>query len=198
MHGLEQAIVIRCLQGEDTAWEDVVKRYGPKIYGLSYRYTRRRDEAEDLTQEIFLRVYQSLPKFRVETSSFNCWLLKVGRNLLIDHYRRTCRSHAADKALDDGEDERFVDQQSSDPLRSLEQKEKGWIVRRALSRVSSESRQAIVLHDLHGMDYSEIARICGLPVGTVKSRISRGRARLARILSFTARTVPRGTVHRCS
>jgi len=192
VHGLEQAIVIRCLQGENAAWEDVVKHYGARIYNLSYRYTRRRDEAEDLTQEIFLRVYQSLPGFRAETGSFKCWLLKVGRNLLIDHYRRTGRARAVNQALEDGEDERFRDQQSPDPLRNVEQGERGRIVRRALSKVPSESRQAIVLHEFHGMDYAEIARVCGVPLGTVKSRVSRGRARLARILSST---VPRRTVH---
>ncbi len=195
MHGLEQAIVTRCLLGENAAWEDVVRHYGARIYHLSYRYTRRRDEAEDLTQEIFLRAYQSLPRFRAETGNFKCWLLKVGRNLLIDHYRRTCRARALDQVLEYGDDGRLQDQQSPDPLRNLEEGERDRIVRRALSKVPSESRQAIVLREFHGMEYAEIARVCRVPVGTVKSRVSRGRACLARILSSTARTVLRRTVH---
>ena len=194
MYGFEQAVVTRCLQGEEAAWDDVVKSYASRIYSLSYRYTRRKDEAEDLTQEIFLRVYQSLPTFRPETSSFKCWLLKVGRNLLIDHYRRTWRARAADQSLEDGEYEGFQDHQSPDPQRSLEKAEKGRIVHRALSEMPSDTREAIVLHDLHGLDYGEIARVCGVPVGTVKSRISRGHARLARILSRKAGSTRR-TVH---
>ncbi len=195
MHGLKQGTVIRCLQGEEAAWEDVVKNYGARIYKLSYRYTRRREEAEDLTQEIFLRVYQSLPTFREEISSFNCWLMKVGRNLLIDHYRRACRLRSVDRALEDGENEHFRDQRSLDPLQSFEQGERARIIRLALSKVPLESREAVVLHDLHGMEHAEIARMCGLPLGTVKSRITRGRARLAWVLSRTARARPHRTIH---
>jgi RNA polymerase sigma-70 factor (ECF subfamily) len=73
-------LVERCLQGDDAAWETVVKSYGKRIYNLSYRYSNRKDEAEDLTQEIFIRVYQNLKSYRSEAGSFQNWILRVGRN----------------------------------------------------------------------------------------------------------------------
>ncbi len=84
-------LVERCLQGDDAAWERIVNSYGRRVYNLSYRYTSRKDEAEDLTQDIFIRVYQNLKSFRSDAGSFQSWILKIGRNLIIDHYRQTRR-----------------------------------------------------------------------------------------------------------
>ena len=87
----DHKLVERCLQGDDAAWESVVNSYGRRIYNLSYRYTSRRDEAEDLTQEILIRVYQNLKSYRSEAGSFQNWILRVARNLIIDHYRQVRR-----------------------------------------------------------------------------------------------------------
>jgi RNA polymerase sigma-70 factor (ECF subfamily) len=91
----DEKLVERCLQGDDAAWEAIVGSHGKRIYNLSYRYTNRRDEAEDLTQDIFIKVYQNLKSFRADVGSLQNWILKIGRNLIIDHYRQTRRFQAA-------------------------------------------------------------------------------------------------------
>lgn len=87
----DEKLVERCLQGDDAAWESIVTAYSRRIYNLSYRYMNRRAEAEDMTQEIFIKVYQNLKSYRADSGSFQSWILKVGRNLIIDHYRQARR-----------------------------------------------------------------------------------------------------------
>jgi RNA polymerase sigma-70 factor, ECF subfamily len=177
----DQKLVERCLKGDDAAWETVVRSYGKSIYNLSYRFTNRRDEAEDLTQEILLRVYRNLPSYRKEAGSFKNWILRVARNLLIDHYRRQRRSPQS-AGSEEMETMNIRDEQTLNPQQAFERGEASRFLLDGIQSLSFELREAVIMRDLEGMPYHEISDLLGVPEGTVKSRINRGRVELARIL----------------
>jgi RNA polymerase sigma-70 factor (ECF subfamily) len=178
----DEKMVERCLQGDDTAWEAVVNSYARRIYNLTYRYTCRREEAEDLTQEIFIRVYQNLKSFRADSGSFQSWVMKVGRNLIIDHYRRTRRFQQT-AGTEEMETMNLKDDKVLNPHRSVEQSEASLFLREGLQALAPELKEAIILRDLEGMAYQEIAELLSIPEGTVKSRINRARLELAKLLT---------------
>jgi len=177
----DHRLVERCLQGDDAAWENVVTSYGRRIFNLSYRYTNRIDEAEDLTQEILIRVYQNLKSYRPEAGSLQNWILRVARNMVIDHYRQGRRYPRAGGS-EELEKLNIGDDRIPNPQRASEQQEAARFLRQGLQALSPELKEAIILRDLEGMAYQEIADMLGVPEGTVKSRINRGRLELARLL----------------
>lgn len=153
-----------------------------RLYQLFYRFTGNRQEAEDLTQEVFLRVYKTLTSYRSSEGSFKTWVTSVGRNLLIDHYRRT-RHDRQTSSLDDelsGVAERPSPRPGPD--QAARQAELNARVERALLDLRPELREAVILRDLQELEYREIQQVLGIPEGTVKSRINRGRIELARAL----------------
>lgn len=178
----DEKLVERCIQGDDAAWEQIVSSYAKRIYNLGYRYTNRRDEAEDLTQEILVRVYQNLKSFRADVGTFQNWILKVGRNLIIDHYRQTRRFQQS-AGTEELETMNLKDEKVPNPERTVERDEAARFLREGLQALSPELKEAIILRDIEGMAYLEIAELLGIPEGTVKSRINRGRLELAKLLS---------------
>jgi RNA polymerase sigma-70 factor (ECF subfamily) len=177
----DQKLVERCLQGDDAAWEMVVTSYGKRIFNLSYRYTNRREEAEDLTQEVLIRVYQNLKSYRSEAGSFQNWILRVARNLIIDHYRQI-RRYPQTGGSEELETMNIKDDKIPNPHRAAEQVEASRFLQDGLQSLSPELKEAIVLRDLEGMAYQDIADVLNVPEGTVKSRINRGRLELAKLL----------------
>ena len=177
----EAKLVERCLSGDDAAWETIVNSYARRIYNLGYRYTSRREESEDLAQEIFIRVYQNLKSYRPEAGSFQNWVFKVARNLIIDHYRqsRRFRQTGGSEELETLE---LAEEKLPSPQRAVEQSEATRFLRDGLASLSPELKEAVILRDLEGMAYQEIAELLSIPEGTVKSRINRGRIELARLL----------------
>ena len=172
----------------EAGWEEVVRRYRRKFFGIAYRFTGRYEEAEDLTQEIFFRVFRSLDRFD-RNADFATWLYSVGRNHCIDHYRsgRREREVLIDREvnLEEAVSGRF------DPHRSLEELDYKRLLSRALQALPTKLREVVVLRDIHGLAYQEIVDRLGLPEGTVKSRISRGRLELGRVLmAFRGERVP--------
>ena len=187
--------VRRCMNGDSAAWADLVRIHHRRVYGLCYRFTGNPTDAEDLTQDVFLKVYSNLASFDTGRGSLQVWITTMTRNLLVDNFRRT-RNQRATSSLDDGwesaEDLKPVDRlvsSSPSPHESAAQKELAKMVQNALARVSVELREAVILRDLQDLDYKEIAQVLGIPEGTVKSRISRGRAELARLLERNKREV---------
>jgi RNA polymerase sigma-70 factor (ECF subfamily) len=179
---LDSTLVERCLAGDDTAWEALVRQNTRRVYGLCYRFTGRDSEAQDLTQDVFLRVYRALGGFRATEGSFVTWLTRLTRNLLIDHYRRTRKDRVTD-SIDDQlprVETGFVS--VSRPDTALAGREASELLQGALTKLSPELRETIILRDLQDMEYREISEILGIPEGTVKSRLNRGRAELARLL----------------
>jgi RNA polymerase sigma-70 factor (ECF subfamily) len=182
-------LAARCLAGDGEAWEQLARTQHRRIYGICYRFTGSQSDAEDQTQEVFLKMYKNLSSFDPSKGGFTTWLTTLTRNLLVDNYRRSRLERASD-SLDEtvgGEDdgpskaERLVDggRSQEQHVAGLELKAQ---IQAALAQVSPDLREAVILRDLEDMDYKDIAEILGVPQGTVKSRISRGRSELARLL----------------
>jgi RNA polymerase sigma-70 factor (ECF subfamily) len=193
---VDWAIVVRrCLDGDSAAWAELVKAQHRRVYSLCYRFTGSSHDAEDLTQEVFLKVYGNLSSFDLSRGSFPTWLTTLTRNLLVDHFRRGRQQRATD-SLDAGwEDsselqisDRLADNKPS-PHQHAAAREIERMVQQALTKISPELREAVILRDLQDLDYKEIAQVLRIPEGTVKSRISRGRAELARLLERNKRQV---------
>ncbi len=175
-------IVERCLRGEEAAWEDLVRTHTRRVYSICYRFTGSEGSAQDLTQEVFLRVFRSLKSFRTGEGSFTVWLGRLTRNLLIDHYRRT----KLDRATDSIEEQLPMLEESRAAMARtdgmLAGREAGELLQAALAKLSPELRETVILRDLEELEYKEIAQVLNVPEGTVKSRLNRGRAELARVL----------------
>lgn len=180
---LDQPLVSRCLDGDEAAWEELVRQHTRQVYGLCFRFTNSAQEAQDLTQEVFLRVFKTIKSFRSTEGSFHTWLARVTRNLLIDHYRRTRQERVTDSIEEQLPMlEEAGGAASVRPDQALAGREAAAILQATLQKLSPDLREAVVLRDLQEMEYREIAEVLDIPEGTVKSRINRGRAELARLL----------------
>jgi RNA polymerase sigma-70 factor (ECF subfamily) len=184
------SLVSRCLRGDEPAWEELVRLHTRRVYGLCFRFTGSGSEAQDLTQEVFLRVFRTLKTFRSMEGSFGTWLARVTRNLLIDHYRRTRQERVTDSI--EGQlpmIEEAGGAASARPDQAVAGREASEILQATLQKLSPDLREAVILRDLQEMEYREIAEVLRIPEGTVKSRINRGRAELARHLRKQKLTV---------
>jgi RNA polymerase sigma-70 factor (ECF subfamily) len=183
----DYSIVERCLGGDAAAWEDLVRAHTRRVYGLCYRFTGKEAEAQDLTQDVFLRVFRALGSFRSTEGSFTTWLARLTRNLLIDHYRRTRNERVTDSIeeqlprIEGGSTGEGVSAPRR-PDSALAGREASELLQGALAKLSPELRETIILRDLQEMEYREIAEVLAIPEGTVKSRLNRGRAELGRLL----------------
>lgn len=186
---LEEREIIQLCRGngdaKELAWEEIVRRFRRRVFGIAYKFTGRYEESQDLTQEIFLRVFKSLDKFD-QNADFGTWLYSVSRNHCIDHYRSGRRERELlvrhELALEDFPSRRF------DPHRAVELRDKKKLLVQALSNLPEKLREAVVLRDIKELTYQEIVDRLDLPEGTVKSRINRGRHELGRaLLAITKR-----------
>lgn len=182
-------LAVLCLAGDAQAWEQLARTQHRKIYGICYRFTGSQSDAEDLTQEAFLKMYRNLASFDPAKGGFTTWLTTLTRNLLVDNYRRSRLERASDsldESYDCDDDGPTKAERLTDGGKTQEQHVAGLELRtqiqEALKQVSPDLREAVILRDLEDMDYKEIAEILQVPQGTVKSRISRGRSELARLL----------------
>ena len=189
-------LVRRCVAGDAAAWEEIVQRYHRRIYNLCYRFAGSADDAQDLTQEVFIRMYRTLNSYDVGRGAFMTWITTLTRNLLVDHFRKTKNDRLTDSldaTASDHEDAMPLGDRIPDggppPDSGVQSRETKETVHQALQKLSPELREAVILRDLQDMDYREIATVLRVPEGTVKSRINRGRAELARLLQRTYRQV---------
>jgi len=172
-------LIERCLRSDNTAWEQIVSRYKRRVFHVSYKFTGRMADAEDLTQEIFLKVFKSLDKFNRD-ADFSTWLSSVARNYCIDRYR--ARRREREVVVDDLLAFDLAPASSGNPHRALEENDRRAFVREGILELPEKLRDAVRWRDLHGLSYQEMVLKLGVPEGTVKSRINRGREELARIL----------------
>jgi RNA polymerase sigma-70 factor, ECF subfamily len=173
-----EALIRRCLRGDEAAWETIVRHYWRKVFNVAYKFVGKHDEAEDLTQDIFLKIFKSLETFD-RRANFQTWLISVSRNLCIDHYRSVRKER---ETID-----RDVDASELTPISKeigaialLEQQDRVALLRQALAELPDALKTAVLMRDIQELSYQEIARKLRLPEGTVKSRINRGRTELAR------------------
>ncbi len=190
------ALVRRCVAGDAAAWQEIVQQYHRRIYNICYRFSGSPDDAADLAQEVFIKMYRTLSTFDTTRASFMTWVTTVTRNLLVDHFRKGKYDRVTD-SLDatagNQEDgltlaEKLEDR-SAGPEARIRSQETQKLVHDALQKLSPELREAVILRDLQDMDYKDIAIVLKVPEGTVKSRINRGRTELARLLQRNYRQV---------
>lgn len=186
MHA-DTALIQRAKANDRAAFNEIVLRYKDKVYNYIYRMVRNATDAEDLTQETFVRAYLSLHSFQ-SRASLNTWLFRIATNLCIDHSRRAKRTQGLVTSLSpDNEEEeeglqRDIPDATFDPQRLLLNKELGEKLEKALQELPEKLRMVVLLYDVEGLSYEEIAAIAGCPLGTVKSRLFNARAVLRRKL----------------
>lgn len=178
MTNADGELIGRCRAGDEAAWRELVSRHARRVFGVVYRFTGRVDEAEDLTQEVFLKVFQALDRYHLDGGAFGGWLLTVARNHAIDHYRR----RREERLRADVDTLESLPSAADGPLRLTEKAERVRLVHAGLRALPPDLRAPIVLCDLQGLPYEEAAGLLGVPLGTVKSRLNRGRLELARRL----------------
>jgi RNA polymerase sigma-70 factor (ECF subfamily) len=189
-------LVRRCVAGDVVAWEEIVQRYNRRIYNICYRFAGSGNDAQDLTQEVFIKMFRTLSSYDVERGAFMTWVTTITRNLLVDHFRKSKQDRMTD-SLDatpsEHEDALPLSEKIEDKAPTadtgVQSRETRELVHNALQKLSPELREAVILRDLQDMDYKDIATVLKVPEGTVKSRINRGRAELARLLQRTYRQV---------
>jgi len=172
------SLIQECLNGSQAAWETIVRQHWRKVFNVAYKFVGKHDEAEDLTQDIFLKIFKSLSSFD-RRANFQTWLISVSRNLCIDHYRSVRKERETiDRDVDPG-DLMPVSAEVS-PYAQLEHRDQVAMLREAMTALPETLRTAVLLRDIQELTYQEIADRLTLPEGTVKSRINRGRTELAR------------------
>ncbi len=189
-------LVRRCVGGDAAAWEEIVQRYHRRIYSVCYRFAGDSENAQDLTQEVFIKMYRTLSTYDAGKGAFMTWVTTITRNLLVDHFRKSKGDRitdSLDSTSSEHEDAQPLSEQIADqgiaPDEAVQGRETREMVHFALQKLSPELREAVILRDLQDMDYREIATALRVPEGTVKSRINRGRAELARLLQRTYKQV---------
>ena len=189
-------LVRRCVAGDAAAWEEIVQKYHRRIYNICYRFAGSANDAEDLTQEVFIKMYRTLNTYDMERGAFMTWVTTMTRNLLVDHFRKTKNERITDslEATPSGHEDAMplserIPDQGPTPDAGVQSRETSEAVHQALQKLSPELREAVILRDLQDMDYRQIATVLRVPEGTVKSRINRGRAELARLLQRIYRQV---------
>ncbi len=181
----DTALIARCQKADVAAFNEIVGRYKGRIYGYLYRMTGNAEDAEDLTQEVFVRMYSHIHSFRAE-ASLSTWLFRIAGNLCVDAFRRKKKERGVVSSLDatlfsDDEDSsatRDVPDLKAAPEILFSRKELGGQIEAALAKLPPKLRSAVVLHDIEGLAYEEIAEVEKVPLGTVKSRIFNARVAL--------------------
>ena len=173
----DKDLVARCREGNDEAWRELVDRFGPRVYAIAYHFTMKREDAEELSQEIFLKVFENLHRY---DGGFPlvAWILSVSRNLCIDRYRRRKREKSFRFVSDEAVTTLLKSE--DDPASMALKKERTKILFSALAEIPEDLAEILVLRDLNGLAYEEIGKALDLPDGTVKSRLFRARAEVAR------------------
>ncbi len=180
----EAAVIRRVIDGDVNAFEDLVTAYEKNVYNLALRTTGNAQDAEDMVQEAFLKAYNSLPGFRGD-SKFSVWLYRIVSNVCLDFLRRQNRRPSTSLSVEDEEGEESqldIPDESQSPETLLEQKLTREAVQRGLQSLSGEQRQILLLREIQGLSYEEIAQALDLEAGTVKSRIFRARKKLCAFL----------------
>src|SRR5579883_2175181 len=184
----EALFVMRLQANEDAAYDELVRTYSTSIFHVAYRMLGDTAEASDLVQEIFLKVFRNIGGFKGE-AALKTWIFRIAFSEILNRLRWWKRRHRfSTVSLDDQpfgagtEPRSMVAASSPNPEQALQSKEEERAIQEALSRLSREHRSIIVLHDIEGFSYNEIADVLGVSIGTVKSRLARARGDLKKSL----------------
>lgn len=175
-------LVRRCRAGDGSAWEQIVASYSRRIFNLAYRFTSSVEAAEDLTQEVFVRIYKTLEQYDPKHGDLSNWLMRLARNLIIDDYRHRQRN-PQDSYAEDVDDHAFhLRSVGGSQQKEIERRELAKQVQEGIDKLPPDLRTCVILRDIEELSYQEIVELLKIPEGTVKSRINRGRIELAKIL----------------
>lgn len=181
-HEPDSTLIERFARGERGSFDEIVNRYERRVYAVAMRMCSNPDDARDVTQEVFVSALRALRRFRGE-AQLSTWFHRVTVNASLDHLRKSSRHATAplDAAVHIASDDPGPEETAAATTRAVE-------VQRALATLSDEHRAVLVLRDLQGLDYAEVAAALGIPVGTVKSRIHRARTEMAEHLGHLRST----------
>ncbi|MGB7069025.1 MAG: sigma-70 family RNA polymerase sigma factor [Pyrinomonadaceae bacterium] len=180
INGLD--LVRRARSGDGTAWEEIVQNFSRRIFNLAYRFTSSVEAAEDLTQDVFIRIYRTLDQYDAKQGDLSNWLMRLARNLVIDDYRHRQRN-PQNAMADDVEDHTYhLRAVGTSAHKQVERQELALQVQEGIDKLADDLRTCVILRDIEEMTYQEIVDVLKIPEGTVKSRINRGRIELAKIL----------------
>lgn len=175
-------LVRRCRNGDGAAWEEIVSSFSRRIFNLAYRFTSSSEAAEDLTQEVFIRIYKTLEQYDPKQGDLSNWLMRLARNLIIDDYRHRQRN-PQDTYAEDVDDHSFHLKAIGGGIhKEMERRELAKQVQEGIDKLPPDLRTCVILRDIEELSYQEIVELLKIPEGTVKSRINRGRIELAKIL----------------
>lgn len=177
----DKHILVRAKRGELDAFEELVRRYEKRVYAVALRSSGSPEDAADIVQEVFLRAWRSIESFRGD-SGFSTWLFRITMNLCVDFARHKQAQPQTQSIVDEEENERQVPDTAPTPEEHLENRELGRELAAALEEISEEHRRIVLLRDVSGMSYTEIADVLEISEGTVKSRLSRARIALRKVL----------------
>ncbi len=175
-------LVRRCRAGDGAAWEEIVSNFSRRIFNLAYRFTSSVEAAEDLTQEVFVRIYKTLDQYDAKQGDLANWLMRLARNLIIDDYRHRQRNPQNTYADDVDEHTFHLRAVGTSAQKEIERRELCAQVQEGIDKLPPDLRTCVILRDIEEMSYQEIVEVLKIPEGTVKSRINRGRIELAKIL----------------
>ena len=182
----EKALIERCKRGDLAAFNDLVRKYEKQVYNFAYRLTGNYDDANDVAQDAFLRVFNAISTFRGD-ASFSTWLFRITTNVFLDERKRAkAHPHASlDEylELDESSVARQIEDPSPTPEAVLEESERAQLLQRAIGGLPEYQRAMVTLYHGQQKSYEEIAEIMDLPIGTVKSRLNRARLALKEKLS---------------
>jgi RNA polymerase sigma-70 factor (ECF subfamily) len=173
------------LDGDNTAYRGLVEKYQGRVYSMVYGMIRNREDARDIAQEAFIKAFRNLGTFRLE-SSFYTWLYRIAMNLAIDHTRKRKRREASgfDEQIASRDDDGGIAEihHEDSPRRQLERKQLFATIMEAMDKLPEDQKQVILLRELEGLSYKEIADVMGIPEGTVMSRLFYARKKLQKML----------------
>jgi RNA polymerase sigma-70 factor (ECF subfamily) len=175
-------LVRRCRTGDGSAWEEIVTTFSRRIFNLAYRFTSSVEAAEDLTQEVFIRIYRTLDQYDAKQGDLSNWLMRLARNLIIDDYRHRQRNPQNTYAEDVEEHSFHLKAVGGSMQKEMERRELARQVQEGIDKLPTDLRTCVILRDIEELSYQEIVELLQIPEGTVKSRINRGRIELAKIL----------------
>ena len=182
------ALIARAAGGDENAFSALLERYEKMVYNLAFQYTQNREDAADVTQDTFIKLWRTLGSFRGDCS-FTSWVFRITQNTALDYLRKQTTHQTISLTVDDedtgdhGRERDLVDDSPAhDPAASAERTERSAILQSAIASLRADHREILVLRDMQGFSYTEIAQMLGLEMGTVKSRISRARLQIKEFL----------------
>ena len=179
MSQTDEQLIMECREGDGGAWETLIKRHQDRILNLAFQFTGNREEARDVAQDIFIRLYMKKEQY-LPGKPFSTWFNSLARNLCIDHYRRRVKERAVVNTP--VEELAYLPANIEATDTRLHKRERRECVQNALHTLGEISREAIVLKDLQGHSLEEISKMLRVPIGTVKSRVFRARIEMGRAI----------------